>query len=162
MVDRRLLATLAIASITVFAALALHSCSGDSPVPADTDTGSGDIDSRDDLLPNDSIGVDSDATFDADVLTDSGPRHGDGWFDGEYCPSSAFPPRKDGCPCQMYGGCDTSKLGKQCDYFQNCPPGPGLRITCKWIRPMEGEPYLDWEGSGIPCPPIENDAAAGD
>ncbi len=110
------------------------------------------------------------ATADAadSALTDvaessDAPLNGDGWIDGEFCPDKAYPPRTDGCPCWGVGdptspyACTEATIGKQCDYYQGCPPGPGLRYRCGWFTESDGSKTARWlDAIGVPCP--TNDA----
>ncbi len=124
-----------------------------------------------------SSAADAAASTDADIATtdaaDSGPTdvadasdappNGDGWFDGEYCPSAQYPPRTDGCPCRGPGdltspyNCTEATIGKECDYYQGCPPGPALRYRCGWFTKPDGSKRVQWlDAIGVPCP--RNDA----
>lgn len=163
MVRRRIFLVSSLAAAAV-CALLLHSCSGSNPSDgADAssavegsiaDTGA----AMDSTTPPDGMFADGTADAPLDDARDAS------WFDGEYCPSAAWPPRSDGCPCEPERSslsCREEILGKVCDYFTaTCPPGPAARFTCVWKRPKEEPAYLGWDGVAIPCD-TKNDAGDG-
>lgn len=85
----------------------------------------------------------SDLDVVVDARTDSSTKPDGAWFDGEYCPDPGYPPREDGCPCSTGdptspNTCTEARIGKICEYRQNCPPGPTLRYECKWSPLSDG------------------------
>lgn len=116
--------------------------------PTDPVVGDSTVSCADDVAP---LPLPADAAAEAARRPDTAVACADVGPDAEYCPSAAFPPRTDGCPCSVGGGdptspfvCTEERLGKICEYTHECPAGLVRRYQCSWVKPMEGTRYVGY------------------
>ncbi len=87
--------------------------------------------------------------------------------DTEVCAPPAYPPRTDGCPCQVNFvpyPCGPAIVGKVCDYLGNCPSKKSryvcTKIPASFQKPERYEWVVNPGGVQPPCP--GEDASPGD
>ena len=106
-----------------------------------------------DAVATDSAPVDS-------VVADTSPL--ETAPDAEVCAPPRYPPRTDGCPCQVIftsHPCGPAIEGKVCDYLGWCPSGASRYVCMKVPASFQNPEHYEWvtnPGGVLPtCPGVD-------